>query len=128
MLMMGRRSALIAATLVALAAGAWLYFARPWGSPANARVGAVIFISIDTLRADRLPLYGSTRTRTPNIDRLAGDGVVFENAYSHSPQTLPSHTSILSGELPFEHGVRDNIGFNVKPGQRFLQHYLKEAG
>jgi len=128
MLTMGRRPALIAATLVALAAGAWLYFARPWGSPANARVATVVFISIDTLRADRLPLYGSTRTRTPNIDRLAGDGVVFENAYSHSPQTLPSHTSILSGELPFEHGVRDNIGFDVKLGQRFLQHYLKEAG
>jgi choline-sulfatase len=90
--------------------------------------GPIVFISIDTLRADRLPLYGSTRIRTPNIDRLAADGVVFENAYSHSPQTLPSHTSILSGELPFEHGVRDNIGFNVKTGQRFLQHDLKEAG
>jgi arylsulfatase A-like enzyme/uncharacterized membrane protein YozB (DUF420 family)/tetratricopeptide (TPR) repeat protein len=90
--------------------------------------GPVVFISIDTLRADRLPLYGSTRIKTPNIDRLAADGVVFENAYAHSPQTLPSHTSILSGALPFEHGVRDNIGFTVKRDQRFLQHYLKEAG
>jgi arylsulfatase A-like enzyme/uncharacterized membrane protein YozB (DUF420 family)/Tfp pilus assembly protein PilF len=90
--------------------------------------GPVVFISIDTLRADRLPLYGSTRIKTPNIDRLAADGVVFENAYAHSPQTLPSHTSILSGQLPFEHGVRDNIGFTVRKDQRFLQHYLKEAG
>ena len=72
--------------------------------------------------------YGSTRTRTPNIDRLAIEGVVFENAYAHSPQTLPSHTSMLSGQLPFEHGVRDNIGFTVKPGQRFIQHALKDAG
>jgi choline-sulfatase len=95
---------------------------------AQATVGPVVFISIDTLRADRLAMYGGARTRTPNIDRLAADGVLFENAYSHSPQTLPSHTSILSGELPFEHGVRDNIGFAVKSGQRFLQHDLKDAG
>ena len=128
MLMMGRRLWLIAAIAVALAAGVWLYFARRPSTSTSARVGPVIFISIDTLRADRLPLYGSTRTRTPNIDRFAADGVVFENAYSHSPQTLPSHTSILSGELPFEHGVRDNIGFNIKPAQRFLQHDLKDAG
>lgn len=90
--------------------------------------GPLIFLSIDTLRADRLPAYGSTRTRTPNIDGLAADGVLFENAYAHSPQTLPSHTSILSGELPFEHGVRDNIGFTVKTGQRFVQHALRERG
>jgi arylsulfatase A-like enzyme/uncharacterized membrane protein YozB (DUF420 family)/Flp pilus assembly protein TadD len=90
--------------------------------------GPIVFISIDTLRADRLPLYGSTRIQTPNIDRLAADGALFENAYAHSPQTLPSHTSILSGQLPFEHGVRDNVGFVVKRGQRFLQQDLKDAG
>lgn len=92
------------------------------------QTGPVILISIDTLRADRLPIYGSSRAATPALDRLAGDAVVFENAYAHSPQTLPSHTSILSGELPFAHGVRDNIGFTVKDGQRFLQHHLKDAG
>ena len=90
--------------------------------------GPIVFISVDTLRADRLPAYGYKGIRTPNIDRLAADGVLFENAYAHSPQTLPSHTSILSGELPFEHGVRDNVGFTVKSGQRFLQHALKDAG
>jgi arylsulfatase A-like enzyme/tetratricopeptide (TPR) repeat protein len=90
--------------------------------------GPVILISIDTLRADRLPIYGSNHTVTPALDRLAADGVVFDNAYAHSPQTLPSHTSILSGELPFAHGVRDNIGFTAKNGQRFLQHHMKDAG
>ena len=105
-----------------------LYQLYPGTGVARPADGPVVFISIDTLRADRLPVYGYPRISTPNIDRLAADGVVFENAYAHSPQTLPSHTSILSGELPFEHGVRDNIGFTVRNGQRFLQHYLEEAG
>ena len=73
--------------------------------------GPVILISIDTLRADHLSVYGYTKGRTPNIDALARDGAVFDRAYAHAPQTLPSHTSILTGQLPFEHGVRDNIGF-----------------
>ena len=90
--------------------------------------GPIVLISIDTLRADRLPAYGYKGTHTPNIDRLVADGILFENAYSHSPQTLPSHTSILTGELPFEHGVRDNIGFTVRNGQRTLPQTLRQSG
>jgi arylsulfatase A-like enzyme/predicted Zn-dependent protease len=125
----GRSIAMIVAAAAAIAIGLWFHYSQPrvGGRPAQIN-GPIVFISIDTLRADRLPVYGSGRTSTPNIDRLAADGVVFENAYAHSPQTLPSHTSILSGELPFAHGVRDNIGFTVEPGQRFLQHELKDAG
>ena len=125
-----RRAAAGVVGIVVLATvGFWLA-RRPsglTGTPSR-HAGPIVFISIDTLRADRLPVYGSTRTATPAIDRLATDGIVFENAYAHSPQTLPSHTSILSGELPFVHGVRDNIGFTIKDGQRFLQHSLKDAG
>ena len=128
---MSIRRILIAAIILAAGIGAGLWWAgrtsRSSGLPAP-HTGPVFFISIDTLRADRLKVYGSTRTFTPAIDRLAADGLVFENAYAHSPQTLPSHTSILSGELPYVHGVRDNIGFTIKEGQRFLQHRLKEAG
>lgn len=118
---------LVPIVAIALAAGAaWMWVNRPDRGAAGD--GPVIVISIDTLRADRLPIYGYAGTRTPNIDRLASDGVVFENAYSHSPLTLPAHTSLLSGTLPFEHGVRDNIGFTAKQGQRFLQHALRERG
>ena len=99
-----------------------------WPARTAGADGPIILISIDTLRADRLPAYGYSGTRTPNIDRLVADGVLFERAYSQSPQTLPAHTSILSGELPFEHGVRDNIGFLVRKDQRFLQHALKQHG
>ncbi|HWW61471.1 MAG TPA: sulfatase-like hydrolase/transferase, partial [Thermoanaerobaculia bacterium] len=71
----------------------------------------VILISIDTLRADHLPLYGYANIATPNLDALARDGVVFERAYSHCPMTLPSHVSMLTGLLPIEHGVRNNLGY-----------------
>jgi tetratricopeptide (TPR) repeat protein len=75
------------------------------------RDAPVILISIDTLRADHLPAYGYRGVETPNIDRLRRDAILFENAYSHVPLTLPSHISMLTGELPQEHGVRNNIGY-----------------
>jgi choline-sulfatase len=75
------------------------------------RDAPVILISIDTLRADHLPAYGYRGVETPSIDRLRRDAVLFENAYAHVPLTLPSHVSMLTGELPQEHGVRNNIGY-----------------
>jgi arylsulfatase A-like enzyme/tetratricopeptide (TPR) repeat protein len=118
--------AIVAVTVAVIGAAAFWFVRR--SATSTAADGPIIIFSIDTLRADRLPAYGYKSIRTPNIDRLVADGVLFENAYSHSPQTLPAHTSMLSGRLPFEHGVRDNIGFSVKPGERFVQHALKERG
>jgi arylsulfatase A-like enzyme/Flp pilus assembly protein TadD len=95
------------------------------------RVGAegpLILISIDTLRADHLPVYGYSGVRTPAIDGLAATSTVFEHAYSHVPQTLPAHTCILTGELPFQTGVRDNVGFTLKAGQWTLPRALHERG
>ena len=71
----------------------------------------VILISIDTLRSDHLPVYGYRAVATPAIDAFARDGLVFEHAYAHCPMTLPSHVSMLTGLLPAEHGVRNNLGF-----------------
>lgn len=73
----------------------------------------VILISIDTLRADRLPVYGYDPGRTPHLDRLARDSVVFENAITPAPLTLPAHASILTGLAPQDHGVRDNLGYRL---------------
>ena len=79
----------------------------------------IILISIDTLRADRL---------------LAREGITFEHAYSHIPLTLPSHASLLTGLLPPEHGLRDNIGYRLDPEQvasgevPFLPRLLKGRG
>ena len=105
------------------AAGGWRY------ARASAPVsGPIIIISIDTLRADHLPAYGYQKVQTPAIDLLAANGVVFERAYSHAPQTLPAHTALLSGRLPFETGVRDDVGTAVRPGERLLPQLLRERG
>jgi arylsulfatase A-like enzyme len=71
----------------------------------------VILISVDTLRADHLPAYGYTKVETPSIDALGRDSILFENAYSPCPLTLPSHVSMMTGLLPAEHGVRANLGY-----------------
>lgn len=71
----------------------------------------VILISIDTLRADHLPAYGYSHGSTPAIDALREDSILYRNAYSHVPLTLPSHVSMLTGQLPPDNGVRNNIGF-----------------
>ena len=105
------------------AAGGWKY-ARA-SAPLS---GPIIIISIDTLRADHLPAYGYGKLKTPAIDELAANGVVFERAYSHAPQTLPAHTALLAGRLPFETGVRDDEGGRVRPGERLLPQLLRERG
>jgi arylsulfatase A-like enzyme/Flp pilus assembly protein TadD len=113
----------VALAVALAAAGGWRY------ARASAPVsGPIVVISIDTLRSDRLPVYGYRAVRTPAIDALAADGVVFERAYSHAPQTLPAHVSILSGRLPFETGVRDNVGFTVEKDVRLLPQMLRDRG
>ncbi len=102
---------LVVALLVTMLAGVACRSKRP------AKVGPfikapVVLISIDTLRSDHLPLYGYTGVATPAIDALAHDGVLFERAYSHIPLTLPSHVTILTGLLPTETGIRDNVGYH----------------
>ncbi len=116
--------AVVSAAAVVAAAAGWR-FARTSSAPS---AGPIILISIDTLRADHLPLYGYRTLRTPAFDALAAEGVVFERAYAHSPQTLPSHVSILSGLLPFETGVRDDVGFALRPDTRLLPQMLKARG
>ena len=88
----------------------------------------VILISVDTLRADMLPVYGRRDLETPAIDALRRDGILFTNAFSHVPLTLPSHLTMFTGLLPFEHGVRDNAGYALAPGIRTLADELKADG
>ncbi|HWJ57329.1 MAG TPA: sulfatase, partial [Vicinamibacterales bacterium] len=116
-------AAVAAAAIAAAALWGWRHASRPAEGG-----GPIVLISIDTLRADHLPVYGYTAVRTPAIDALAATGTVFEHAYSHAPQTLPAHTAILTGELPYETGVRDNIGFTLKDGQWTLARALHDRG
>jgi choline-sulfatase len=73
----------------------------------------VVLITIDTLRADALGFYGNRRVETPHLDALAGEGLVFESAHASNVVTLPSHTNILTGLYPYQHGVRENAGFRL---------------
>jgi choline-sulfatase len=124
-----RRTGLIAAIVAVAAAAAALAGWRLTRPAARATVrGPVILISIDTLRADHLPVYGYAGVRTPAIDALAAASTIFDHAYTHATQTLPAHASILTGALPFETGVRDNIGFSLKEGQWTLPAALKAQG
>ncbi len=71
----------------------------------------VVLVTIDTLRADAPRFAGNAAAETPHLDGLAASGWVFARAHAHSVMTLPSHANLLTGRLPYEHGVRDNAGF-----------------
>jgi choline-sulfatase len=68
----------------------------------------VVIITIDTLRADHVGVYGYGAARTPVLDRLAREGVRYERAYATAPITLPSHASLMTGRYPPGHGARHN--------------------
>jgi arylsulfatase A-like enzyme/Tfp pilus assembly protein PilF len=87
----------------------------------------ILLVTIDTLRADALSSYGGT-ARTPHLDALAARGARFTFAHAHAVVTLPSHTSILTGRYPYEHGVRDNNGYRVRQGEQTLATRLKALG
>jgi len=67
--------------------------------------GNVLFLVVDTLRADHLPAYGYERGSTPHLDRFAEDAIRFDQAFTNSSWTRPSFASILTGRLPSSHGV-----------------------
>ena len=88
----------------------------------------VVLITIDTLRSDRVSSYGSDLVHTPNIDSFASEGVLFSNAASTVPFTLPAHSSILTGLYPPGHGVRENVGYTLDPGIPTLAEVMSDGG
>ena len=121
--------AAVAAGLAAVAALAVLLW-RPAPPDAGLRTidgQNVLLITIDTLRADAMSSYGGPAA-TPALDGLAAEGVRFDFAHAHAVMTLPSHASILTGELPFTHGLRDNSGYRLPEEARTAATMLKQAG
>ncbi len=88
----------------------------------------VILISIDTLRADRLGVYGYAGVETPAIDALRREAVLYQDTFSPYPLTLPAHASMLTGQLPTEHGVRDNAGYILDSLTPYVPRELQAAG
>lgn len=70
----------------------------------------VVIVTLDTTRADRLTPYGLMQVSMPHLERLAREGIVFDQAISVAPLTLPAHASLFTGLWPAHHGVRDNAG------------------
>jgi arylsulfatase A-like enzyme len=88
--------------------GLWLQGKRAIASLPAAPPGSpnILFIVVDTLRADHLSSYGYERSTSPTIDRLAQEGTLFENAFSAASYTAPSHASLLTGLYPHQHEVQ----------------------
>ena len=113
---------LLAATLVAFAQISAVKKILPKPHP------NVILITIDTLRADHVGCYGALEVKTPTLDALAADGVLFERAISQVPLTWPSHAVILTGTYPFQNGVQDFTGQPLAPQFRSVAQAFKQGG
>ena len=87
----------------------------------------ILFIMADQLAPQVLPAYGHPRVQTPHLDRLAEDGVVFENAYCNFPLCAPARFSMLSGRLPSRIGAFDNA-VELPASTPTFHHYLRLAG
>jgi arylsulfatase A-like enzyme len=87
----------------------------------------VLFIIVDTLRADFLGCYGNSEISTPAIDRLAGEGILFPNAFCQSNQTSPSHASIFCSRYVKSHGVWNNK-MGVDDSLPLLTEYIRAYG
>ena len=88
----------------------------------------LIIITLDTTRADRLGCYGYAGARTPNLDRIAQEGILFENAVCSCPSTVPSHASIMTGLYPQHHGVRVTGSHKLVGSKVTLADILKNKG
>lgn len=108
--------------ILALLTPAWGQAAAPRQVPPD-----VFLVTIDTLRADHVGCYGYKQVETPALDTLAADGIRFEHAFTHSPITNTSHTSILTGLLPSVHGVTD-FGVPLSSQHATWAELLKKKG
>lgn len=127
---------LVLTAAIALGAAFWRFRGGGAAAPGSGEIAGrrpqeavdVILVTIDTLRADALGVSGNPDASTPLLDRLARAGRIYVNAHAHNVLTLPSHTNILTGRYPYDHGVRDNSGFTVPEGVPTLATLLKQAG
>jgi arylsulfatase A-like enzyme/tetratricopeptide (TPR) repeat protein len=102
----------------------------PRSAPQSARASAkhLVLVTIDTLRADRVGVYGATTVATPNLDRLAREGALAFQATVPVPLTRPSHISLFTGLYPAEHGIRDNVSPPLASDVPVLAELLQHRG
>ena len=127
--LLGHPAAWLAVSVLA-SAGAWAANRTPAHERTNTAppgAASLLLVTIDTLRADRLGAYGHADARTPVIDGLAAAGLLFEDAVCHSVFTGPSHATILTGLLPVQHGLVENMQ-RLDSGVPTLADHLGSAG
>jgi arylsulfatase A-like enzyme/Tfp pilus assembly protein PilF len=88
----------------------------------------LLLITIDSLRVDRIGVYGFRNAQTPNIDRLAENGLMFKNCYAPVPLSLPSHCTIFTGREPLAHGVRNNGTDFLPDSEQTWAEVMKNQG
>lgn len=88
----------------------------------------LLVVTLDTTRADRLGCYGAPDARTPALDRLAAEGLRFDQAVATAPLTLPSHASLFTGLYPPTHGARSNTEFRLAERHVTLAELFASAG
>ena len=92
----------------------------------------VVIIFVDDMGYADIGPYGATKHRTPNLDRLAGDGILFRQAFCAAPQCSPSRASLFTGRYPHSHGVmgltHDPFGWDLPDSEHHLASILKSAG
>lgn len=110
--------------LIALVLGA-AAFARAQQVPPPP---SVLLVSLDTMRADRIGAYGYKLAATPNLDRLAREGVLFADATTQSPLTGPAHVALLTGQYPTRLGIKSNASTALSDSASTLAEILRGAG
>ena len=87
----------------------------------------IVLVLADQVAAAALPAYGNRVAKAPNLDRLAGEGLVYERAYCASPLCVPSRTSLMTGLLPSQTGAFDNAG-ELPASIPTFAHHLRLEG
>ena len=88
----------------------------------------VLLITVDTLRYDRVGILDQRFVKTPHMDGLARNSMIFSRAFAHNPVTLASHTNILTGSTSLHHGISDNTGFRLDRKFLTIPQYLRDQG
>ncbi len=101
---------------------------RSSSPPPRSDAPNLLLITMDTLRADALGVYGQPLPASPEIDRLANSGVLFEHVMTSHSETLPSHATIFTGKWPFAHGIRSNAGYLLSEHHVTLAEVFRRRG
>jgi len=119
-----------AAALLCLAAGltglTWGCHSDPDRSAAGSKQNVLLVVA-DALRADYLGCYGQSAPTSPNLDRIAGEGALFETCRTVVPQTLPSFVSLFTSRYPKDHGAATNL-ILPKEALTFVSDVFRRAG